>query len=359
MVVLHATDPASVYLSAAARLAEPSLDAVADALYEERSVVRVLAMRRTLFIVPVLSLAVVERSSTDAVALKERRRLEQYLTDGGIENPSAWLEEAAAAIEHVVPSEGIVARRITEAVPLLATRIVVGAGTKNEADVGATSRVLGVLASEGLLQRGQPTGGWTSRQHRWHLRKEWLGDNQSDDELDEQTASAEILRRWLYVFGPAPVEDMKWWTGWTMTKTRTTLGRLDTVEVEVDGRTGHVMADDVEADTTPETWVALLPSLDPTPMGWSNRDWFLGPHRERLFDRNGNIGPTVWIDGRIVGGWGQRPDGTVVTSILEDIGSDHAAMIEHRAADLTELLDTTVVKPSFPTPLQRQLAHFD
>ena len=37
--------------------------------------------------------------------------------------------------------------------------------------------------------------------------------------------------------------------------------------------------------------VALLPALDPTPMGYVERDWFLGPHAPALFDRSGNIGP--------------------------------------------------------------------
>lgn len=355
MVALHASDPATVYLSALARLAEPSLGTVESALYDERSVARVLAMRRTLFVVAVATLNVVERSSSDAVALKERRRLEKYLTDGGIADPSAWLDAVAVDIERAVPSEGLTAREITKAVPDLATRIVVSAGTKNETAIGSTSRVLGVLASEGLLMRGRPSGTWTGRQHHWHLRDEWLG-NQPRNQMNEQAASTELLRRWLYVFGPALVGDMRWWTGWTMTKIRAAIAGLDTVEVDLDGQPGLVMADDLDTDPTPDTWVALLPSLDPTPMGWTNRDWYIGPHHDRLFDRNGNIGPTIWIDGRIVGGWGQRPNGDVVTAVLEDIGSDHAAMIDQRASDLTAILNGTVVKPSFPTPLQRELA---
>jgi hypothetical protein len=53
-------------------------------------------------------------------------------------------------------------------------------------------------------------------------------------------------------------------------------------------------------------------------MGWTIRDFYLDPaHRDHtrpgtLFDRSGNPGPTVWWDGRIVGGWAQRADGEVV-----------------------------------------------
>jgi hypothetical protein len=44
---LHATDPASVYLSVLARSAESTLSDVADAMYARRSLVRWMAMRRT------------------------------------------------------------------------------------------------------------------------------------------------------------------------------------------------------------------------------------------------------------------------------------------------------------------------
>ncbi|HEX6390519.1 MAG TPA: M48 family metalloprotease, partial [Solirubrobacteraceae bacterium] len=47
----------------------------------------------------------------------------------------------------------------------------------------------------------------------------------------------------------------------------------------------------------------------------------------RLFDRSGNIGPTVWCDGRIVGGWAQRTDGEIALALLEDVGAGAAAAI--------------------------------
>ena len=44
LVALHATDPASVFLSAAARLRQAAVKAIEDALYEERVLVRMLGM---------------------------------------------------------------------------------------------------------------------------------------------------------------------------------------------------------------------------------------------------------------------------------------------------------------------------
>ena len=372
LVVLHATDPATVYLSAVARLAEPSLDAVAAALYDDRSLVRVLAMRRTLFVIAVDDLPMIERSSTDAVASSERKRLEGFLADTGIADPAGWLAAAADDVVAAMPDDGAPARELTTLVPRLATKIVMGAGRKHSATAGATSRTLAVLANEGQLVRGRPAGAWTGRQYRWYRRDRWLGPAEPDPgSLSTANASRLLVERWLRRFGPATYDDLKWWTGWRAGQVRAALAPLDVTEVDLHGETGLALTDDLGADEPggddepgddhepsggDEPWAALLPSLDPTPMGWKGRDWFLGPHRAPLFDRSGNIGPTVWLDGRIVGGWGQRSDGEIVTALLEEIGSDAEALVSAEVARLQAVIGETVVKPSFPTPLQKELA---
>ena len=91
-------------------------------------------------------------------------------------------------------------------------------------------------------------------------------------------------------------------------------------------------------------------------MGWSARDWYLDPdHRAALFDRTGNIGPTVWADGRVVGGWAQRADGHVVWRVLQDVGAVTAAAITAEAARLQAWIGDARVIPKFRTPLEREL----
>ena len=90
-------------------------------------------------------------------------------------------------------------------------------------------------------------------------------------------------------------------------------------------------------------------------MGWKARDWYLGPHRDALFDTAGNAGPTIWSDGRIVGGWAVLPSGEVVTRLLDDIGSEAVRAVSAEAARLTEWLRSTRVVPRFATPLAREL----
>jgi hypothetical protein len=128
------------------------------------------------------------------------------------------------------------------------------------------------------------------------------------------------------------------------------------VEVDLDGAPGFVLPDDVENEPWPEPWAALLPALDPTVMGWKERDWYLGDHGPALFDTSGNAGPTVWWDGRIVGGWSIRKDGEVVYRQLEDVGAEASRAVEAEAELLQAWLGETTVIPRFLTPLARELA---
>jgi hypothetical protein len=175
---------------------------------------------------------------------------------------------------------------------------------------------------------------------------------------DREEAGAELVRRYLAAFGPARLADVRWWTGWTAGRARAALARLETEEVDLgDGATGLVLAGDAGTADDPGPWVALLPALDATPMGWQERDWFLGAHAPALFDRSGNIGPTVWMDGRIVGGWAQRrDDGAVAVRLLERVSRGRRAAIDEAAARLRAWMGDVRVMPRFRTPLERELS---
>jgi hypothetical protein len=149
---------------------------------------------------------------------------------------------------------------------------------------------------------------------------------------------------------------LKWWTGLTVREVREALSRLQVVEVDLGEASGVLLSDDLETVPAPDPWASFLPALDPTPMAYAGRDWFLGPHQPELFDRSGNIGPTVWSDGRVVGGWAQRRDGSVAYRLLEDVGADAKREIQSAAQRLEGFLGQVRVTPRFRTPLERELS---
>jgi winged helix DNA-binding protein len=356
VVSLHSTDAATVFLSLLARTEGVAPADVERALYEERALVRMLAMRRTLWVVPRDLVPVVEAAATRSVAARERRRLEGFVRESGISTrPSVWLARAGRAALAAVEERGeAFTADVTRDVPLLAKKLRLGAGTRWETTQSASARVLPQLAMEGLLVRGRPRGGWANGQYRWVPAAAWLGGELQT--VEPGVARAELLRRWLSAFGPATETDIRWWTGWTAREARGALAAVPHVEVDLDGVAGLVLADDLEPTPTPEPWVALLPTLDPTTMGWKQRDWYLGPHAAVLFDRNGNAGSTVWWDGRVVGGWAQRADGEIAFRLLEDVGADAVRAVEAEAERVAAWVGDTRVAPGFLPPFQRGLA---
>ena len=323
LVGLHSSDPATVVLSARARRPEATVEELEHALYEARTLVRLLGMRRTMFVVPRDLAGLIDVGCARDLARAERKRLLTMIESSGAagrRRPDRWLvavEEAtlAALAEHG-PAAAV---ELKDHVPDLGLKLTAAEGTRFAAEVGVSSRVLGLLAMDGRIVRGRPRGSWLSSQYRWVRTEDWLGEPYADHE--PATARADLIRRWLRAFGPAPITDLKWWTGWTLGATRAALATIDAVAVDLPDGEGWVLADDQDPVDTPAPWVALLPSLDPTPMGWKGRDWYLDPdHVPALFDYSGNVGPTVWADGQVVGGWGQWPDGTVAYRLLADVG---------------------------------------
>jgi hypothetical protein len=166
---------------------------------------------------------------------------------------------------------------------------------------------------------------------------------------------AGLVERWLRTFGPGTVTDVKWWLGSTVANVRHALADVGAVEVDLDGQTGYVLPDDLESTAPVDPWGALLPPLDPTTMGWFEREWYLGRHKAQLFDTNGNAGPTAWWDGRIVGGWRQSEAGEVDVQLLEDVGKAARRALDDEAARLTEWLGGVRVLARFPSPLSKQI----
>jgi hypothetical protein len=355
LIALHGTDPASVYLAAWARSAAGHRAighaAVGRALYEDAELVRMLGMRRTMFVVPAGLGPVIQAACTDQIAERLRSGLIRDLTAAGVgADAGQWLDEVGAATVKALIARGTATgAELARDEPRLRTQLVYAEGKSYGGTANITSRVLMLLSAQRHIARGRPRGGWTSSQYEWAPAPPWPA-------VPAAQARAELARRWLLAFGPAPVSDLQWWTGWTAGQVKAALGQLTTVEVDLGGGPGVVLAGDAEPAPAPEPWAALLPALDPTPMGWRDRGWFLGEHAPALFDRSGNIGPTLWWDGRIVGGWAQRPDGEIVARLLEDVGSAAAAAITAEAENLRAWLGPARVTPRFRTPLERELS---
>jgi hypothetical protein len=353
MTCLHATEPASVHLAAWARsgVSRAEVDA---ALYDDRSVVKQLAMRRTVFAFPRDLLPAVWGSASARVAGQQVRRLATEMEATGVtDDGAAWTDEHLALTRRLIETEGpLTTAEVRARLPALDARVTRGKGAY-QVDVAIAAQVIVALAASGAIVRGENDGGWKVSRPRWTATAAWLGEDPAP--LPEHEGYAALVATWLRSFGPGTEADLVWWLGSTKAAVRRALADVDAVEVSLDdGDSGWALPDDLDPPPDPGPWAALLPALDPTTMGWKDRAFHLGKHVNQIFDRNGNGGPTAWWNGRIVGVWCQRDDGSVEVVLAERVPAAARRALEAKAAELTAWLGGDVVRSIYLSPLARQ-----
>ncbi|GIF73058.1 winged helix DNA-binding domain-containing protein [Asanoa siamensis] len=350
VVCLHATEPPSVHLSCWARVDGVTVDDVERALYDTRALVRQQSMRETLFVFPRDLVPAVWGSAAARVAAVHRKRLLKDLERWGGYG-AGWLataEEAVLArLADGVPRSS---KQVREEVPEAGGVIVQAPDKAWGGPVAIAPKILTQLSLDGAVARAGNAGAWHTSRPTWTTTDAWWRQAVPAAYASRE-GYAEVVVRWLWSYGPGTVEDIAWWLGATKAVVRTALDDLGARQVSFeDGSAGWLRADDLEPVAAPEPWVALLPLLDPTVMGWRGRAFYLGPHTPHLFDSAGNAGTTVWVDGRVVGVWVQDPGGVVRLRLLEDVPRRAHEALAAEARRLTEWLDGQRVFTVYPSP---------
>ena len=207
-------------------------------MYEQRSLVRWMAIRRTLFVFDRADIPIVQAAVSTPLAAMLRRRLISRLQRNGTEPAIAgdvdgWLSGVEDRIEAALVRRGTATGgQLAEDEPALQTRILPRA--QSDRPQNLTTSLLTVMSAGGRLVRGAPTGPWTSRQHRWEPVSRWWP--QGVPPIAPAQAQCDLAHGWLQRFGPATTDDLQWWTGWNKTTTRRAIARSETEEVDLHGQ---------------------------------------------------------------------------------------------------------------------------
>jgi hypothetical protein len=294
---LHAQVMSSVELALWARTDGLTREGVQDALWRDRTLVKLWAMRGTLHVL---------RASDLGLWLAGFGTYEQGWPLYGLRNPV--LLELADLVGKALHGEVLTRAELGAAVGRLS-----GSARKGEVIQGSwggslkPASFLGRLCfapGEGQLVRFTHPATWL------HARPE---------PIDANEALAKIAGRYLSVYGPAtPVELAGWW-GVNRKQASRMLAALGDVatEVSVDGRPYWMLADHVaELASTPPpaNVVRLLPGFDQWVVCASRRDGSgsrpgpgmpaLDPiHRKRIYRLQGWVSPVLLVNGRMEGVW--------------------------------------------------------
>ena len=295
---------------ARARVADLARADLDGALYADRTLIKHLSMRRTLFVFSRELLAAATAGPGARVADSERRRTIREIEASAVASDGLrWLGDAEAAVLAALESHpDLTSSQLREAAPIVDVKMRVGGAGKWGTDAPVGPRLLTILSAAGLAVRGNNRGGWTSTPRcglRWRIG--WARPRPHGC----RCWHCQMTQAWLHALGAgARQDDLKWWLGVRQRDRQTRFDRRSGHRGRSRWRRSNILLpDNTDPVVEVEPWVALLPALDPTPMGPAHRDWYLGPHRAVLLDSTAMPGPTAWWNRHVVGGWHQEPSG--------------------------------------------------
>ena len=245
---IHAQVQASAELQLAARVDGLTQQDVRDALWRDRTLVKAWTLRGTLHLHPADELPL-WYAANRAVA-GEPQGLPAWPDPHGVVHPpvsAAELVELRAAARDAFGGEPLLREQI-------AGEVARRAGKKHE---GRLRSGFAFFLDE--ICQGPPQGNKITlvRPERWI--EGWR-------DVDEQDALRQVLRRFLYAYGPTRPKEFREWFG-----TDVAFDLVDVEEVEVEGRNAFVLAGDTDFPE-PERSIRLLPEYDVYVMGFRERD---------------------------------------------------------------------------------------
>jgi hypothetical protein len=320
---LHAQLTSSAELSLWARIDGLERDAVHDALWEQRTLVKLWATRGTLHLLPTAELGV----WLAALEIHTNRGMTGHpdidvLTDAvgrALEDRVLTREELALEVERITGSQSL-----GEYV-----RFSWGSYLKPASFRGR----LCFAASDDSRVRLTSPATWVPGRF---------------EKPDPTHALREVTRRFLAAYAPATAEDLALWWGVGPAGGRRMLAALgdEAVEVDVEDHRAWLLARDVPtmARARARDIARLLPAFDPWVVGASrSAAALLDPrHKSRVFRPQGWISPVVLVNGRMVGVWRHARKSRRLQVEIEPFGRLPAwarRQLEAEAERLAEFLD--------------------
>ena len=308
---LHAQVLSSAALTAWARVESLERSAVQRALWEDRTLVKTWAMRGTLHLFPADDLPLWHA----ALGTSHRYRKPGLWRRFGLTlaELDQLTEAVGAALDDCVMTREELAQKVGQ--------ITGSRKFAKKLAFGSWGTILKPAAMTGRLCFAPSVG----PRVRFTRPKSWI--RTFGPQMDGQTATQTITRRFLSAYGPATYVDLaRWWGGGGITTARQWIAAMgdEVSPVEVDGVQAWMLASHVREarNLAPQRSVRLLPAFDQYVIGASRHAEHLlsGAPRSRVYRPQGWISPVLLINGFMQGLWRHEIKGSRVEVVIEPFG---------------------------------------
>ena len=300
---LHAQLMSSAELSLWARIDDLAPDALSEALWQQRALIKLWAIRGTLHLLPAHELGLWLAA------------LGTHTRDGNAGYPGIdeLTEAVAAALDGRVLSREELALAVEK--------------TSGSSELGEWVRFSWGSYLKAASYRGKlcfaPSVG---NSVRFTAPATWL--NRPIDAIAPDEALREITRRFLSAYAPATAGDLAlWWGGYGPPRGARMLAALgeEAIEVDVEGQRAWMLARDVGEMAGADTANAarLRPAFDPWTAGASRHTAALlePQHKPRVYRPQGWISPVLLVNGRMAGVWKHKRQGRRLRVEIEPFAS--------------------------------------
>ena len=248
-----------------------------------------------------------------------------------------------AGYHDVLDDIGLTAARVDEILERLSTVMAEPHGSADMEEVlaefvpeaGDPARLWSALRVVGAFRNAPTTDPWS-----FGRRPAFLPCTVAAD--DELAATAELVRCYLTAFGPATVADLSQFTILKRSALREVVESMADV-VAVAGADGAQLVDVNGGGPRPEAEMASLPPRllgmwDSVLLAYADRSRVIpDEHRPHVIRRNGDVLPTVLVEGLVRGVWRASADAIEVRA-LEPLDDATLDGLESEARDLRRLL---------------------
>jgi hypothetical protein len=323
---------------------------VDSAIWNDHSLVRAWAMRRTMFLLPSDQLAIFVRGTTRRAAYNFRWALSRI---GSIQKLDKLLDHVLEALKE--PRTRSDLAEVLNKTHGYKLKSKAGGGWGNKRPVPwvqverasiPLGQLLHVIGARDVIVSGPGDGNESTyvRADKWI--PQWK-------DMPVERAERELLVKYLRTFGPSTLQDFALWAGMYVRDAKEiwSLEIQNMVPVDVEGWKANILEADLaelEKASLGETVVNLLPYFDSFLLGHkSHKNIVDEQDRKKVYRNQGWVSPVVLVDGRAQGVWSHQQnknDLTVRITPFSKISNSVSSRIKEEASDLGRFLESPKVK---------------